>query len=141
MAQPVHNQARGNINPDGDGFGPYALGGQVNAKFGAVTFEDTTAVNVFSLPAGAIILAWLVNVTEAFNSSGTDLLDIGIEGSAAAYANDLNVAATGQIPNGFVPTALFTPLEVDTDVYATFTQSVADADEGAAIVGCLYIIL
>jgi hypothetical protein len=136
----THNQARGNIIRDADGNGTYALGGQVNCKFGTVTYEDTTAKRVFSLPQGAEIVDWQVNVTTAFNSSGTDLLDIGTSGSAAAYANDLDVSATGQINSGFVPGVMYTPLAAETDVYATFVQSVADAAAGSAVVRCFFIL-
>lgn len=137
----THNQARGGVIADADGYGPYALGGQVNAKFGTVTFEDETAKLLFSLPRGAIIIGWLVNITTAFDSSGTDLLDIGTPTDADAFANDINVAATGQVPNGFIPGAMFSALAAETDVEATYTQSVADATTGEAIVSCLYIIL
>lgn len=135
-----HKVVRGNIIPDEDGFGVPALGGVVNIKSGTVTFEDTTAKTVFTLPAGAIPVLWLVNVTTAFNSSGTDLLDIGTTGSAAAFANDLDVSATGQIPNGFDPDELFVQRNADTPVLATYAQSVADADAGAATIACFYIV-
>lgn len=137
----AHSVPRGAIIPDGDGFGVPALGGVLNVKYGALTYEDAgVATTVFTLPAGAIPIAWLVNITAAFNSSGTDLLDIGTTGSAAAYANDLDISAIGQIPNGYVPGALFTQLEADTPVIATYTQSVADADAGALTIGCIYIV-
>lgn len=41
------------------------------------------------------ILRIHVEVYEAFNSDGTDLLDIGYVGSASAYANDVVVSSTG----------------------------------------------
>ena len=36
-----------------------------------------------------------VYVHEAFNSSGTDLLDIGYTGDTDAYANDVDLSSTG----------------------------------------------
>lgn len=41
------------------------------------------------------ILRIHVEVYEAFNSDGTDLLDIGYVGSANAYANDVDVGSLG----------------------------------------------
>lgn len=134
------NQAHGGIIADQDGFGPAALGGRVNVKFASVTFEDTTAKALFTLPQGAEIVDWQVNVTTAFNGSGTDLLDIGKAGDGDAFANDLNVATATQLKTGFVPSAMFTPLAEDTTVTATFAQSVADADAGEAVVACFYIL-
>jgi hypothetical protein len=126
---------------DGEGFAPPAgFGGTLAVKYNTMAYTDTTAKNLFSLPKGAIIVAWIVNITTAFNSSGTDLLDIGKTGTAAEFADDLDVSATGQIPNGYVPGKMFTPLTEDTQVIGTFVQSVADASAGAATVACIYMI-
>lgn len=141
MTGQVHNIPHDHINPDGDGYGPYAIGGQVNQKIGTVAYTDTAAKVLMTLPAGAIITDVMVNVVTAFNSSGTDLLDLGLASSGAALANDLDVSATGQITSGFVPGALHVALDVDTDITATFAQSVADASAGAASIVVSYIIV
>jgi hypothetical protein len=125
---------------DSDGFAPPLMGGSLAVKHAQVTFADTTAKNLFKLPKGAVIVAWIVNVVTAFNSSGTDLLDIGVSGTAARFANDIDVSSAGQKLTGFVAAELFTPLTEDTQVTAIFVQSVADAAAGDADVACLYYI-
>lgn len=49
------------------------------------------------VPAGSLIRKPTsgVNVSVAFNDSGTDLLDIGVSGDNDLYATDLSVAAVG----------------------------------------------
>lgn len=124
-----------------DGFAPPVYGGTLAVEYADVTFEDTSAVDLFTLPLGAVIVGWIVNITTAFDGGGTNLLDIGYSGSAAAYANDLNVSATGQITYGFVASALFgTPLQETVTVTATYIDGAADATEGAATVCVLYVL-
>ena len=66
-----------------------------------ITFADFgTTVNVGTIPAGASVVGGGVHVVTAFNSSGTDLLDVGFIGSttdADGYATDLTLAAVGFI--------------------------------------------
>ncbi len=131
-----HNQ----IPRDADGFAPAQHGGVVNVKFGTLTFANTTAKALFTLPKSAEIVGWIVNVTTVFNSSGTDLLDIGDGTTADRFANDLVVSAAAQLVTGFDPDELFTPLTVDTTVYGKYIQSVADATTGVCSIACLYII-
>lgn len=130
-----------NIVRDADGFGPPALGGRVNIRYGQVAHTDTTARALFTLPAGATIVGWMVNVAAAFNDSTTDLLDIGDGATADRFAANLDVSAVGQIVNGFVPGELFTPLGEETTVYGTYTGGTGDASAGAATVACLYVVL
>jgi hypothetical protein len=59
-----------------------------------------TTVTVGWLPAGASVIGGGVHIVTAFNSSGTDLVDIGYVGAttvAAAYASALTLAAVGFI--------------------------------------------
>lgn len=124
---------------DGDRFAGPSLGGTLAVKFNTVAYTDSTAKQLFTLPKGAIPILWIRNIVTAFNDTGTDLLDIGKVGSAAAFANDLDVSAVGQGVTGVVPAALFTELTEDTIVTATFTGENADASAGSAIVGCIYM--
>lgn len=100
-----------------------------------VAYTDTTAKTLFTLPAGARILDIKVDVETAFNSSGTDLLDLGKTGTANHYINDLDIAATGRkaptLTNLGASTAPIT-------VIATFVQSIADATAGLATVTVIY---
>lgn len=116
-------------------------GGPLAVKFATIAYTDTTAKNLFTLPKGAIPIAWLTNVTTAFNSSGTDLLDIGTPASGARFANDIDVSSVGQKLTGYVPAELFTPLTDDTQITGLYAQSVADASAGAAVVAVIYMLI
>ncbi len=130
-----------NIVKDADGFGPPALGGRVNVKYGQVAYTDTTPKALFTLPAGATIVGWQVNVSVAFNDGTTDLLDLGDGATGNRFADNLDVSAVGQIVNGFVPGELFTPLGEETTVHGTYTGGTGDASAGVATVACLYVVL
>lgn len=134
----------GNFNglgiKDADNFAGPNLGGTLAVKFNTVDFEDTTAKELFTLPKGAIPILWITNVTTAFNDSGTDLLDIGKSGTAAAFASDIDVSSAGQKLTGYVVGALFAELTEDTTVIATYAGENEDADAGAAVVGVLYMM-
>jgi hypothetical protein len=123
---------------DGDGFAPPLLGGSLAVKHNTIANTNTTPKNLFSLPRGAVIVGWIVNVRTAFNSSGTDLLDIGDSSVGNRFKNDLDVAAVGQIVTGWVQSELFTPLTADTQITGTYAQSVADSNAGLADVCCIY---
>lgn len=126
---------------DSDSFAPPTYGGAVATIFGTVAYTDTTAKNLFTLPEGAVVVGITVNVTTAFNDTGTDLLDIGITGTGNYYANDLNVATATQITTGMQVARLFsTPLAEDTIVTATFIGQNADASTGEATVCFFYIL-
>lgn len=139
MAQPVHIQARGAIISDGDGYGPYALGGTVNAKSASFTFEDATK-DLFTLPAGAEIISWEVAIRTAFNGELSNLLDLGDGTTANKFANDVALGTAGFVKAGFVMAEMFTPLAVDTTFRATYVQSGDAADAGSATVTVLWIL-
>lgn len=123
-----------------DGFGPIQLGGVLNVRFADIAYSDTTAKKLFTLPKGAEIVAWQVNVKTAFNDSGTDLLDIGDGVSANHFADNLNVSAVGQSQTGFDADELAVPLTAETAVQATFTGQNTDASAGSATIFCFFIL-
>lgn len=102
-----------------------------------VLHSDTAAKILGVLPANAHITRVNVFVLTAFNSSGTDLLDLGIPGTANKYINDLDIAATGvKAPT---VTAIGPVGENALPVIATFVQSVADATTGKAFIYVYYV--
>jgi|GEM_PF-1772182 len=138
MTQPFNPP--GSFVMDSDEFAPPNFGGTTAVKYGTVAHTDTTAKSLFTLPEGAVVVGITVNVSTAFNSSGTDLLDIGITGTANYYANDLNVDTATQLVTGMQVARLFdAPLDSPTTVTAIFVQSVADASAGLATVCFSYI--
>lgn len=109
-----------------------------------ITYLDYgTTVTVGWIPAGASVIGGGVHVRTAFNSSGTDLIDVGFVGSttvAAAYATQLTLAAVGYIPFDELGTTTNIQQSVDTRVTCAPAQGVADATAGSADVIVLYVV-
>lgn len=109
-----------------------------------ITFADYgTTVTVGKLPPKASVIGGGVHVITAFNSSGTDLLDVGFIGAttdADGYATLLTMAAVGYI----VLDELATTTNIQGTVTHTVTcapaQSVADATAGVADVIIQYVV-
>jgi len=101
-----------------------------------ITFANYgSVVTVGTIPAGASVVGGGVHIVTAFNSSGTDLLDIGFIGSTTddnAYATQLTLAAVGWIVLDELATTTNIQQTVDTTVTCTPAQSVADATAGVA---------
>lgn len=102
------------------------------ANFGSV-------VDVGWIPGGSIIIGGGVQIQTAFNSSGTDLLDVGTVADDDGLATDLTLAAVGFLPLDELAAVTNIYLAADTKIIATPAQSVADATTGVAYVIILFI--
>lgn len=104
-----------------------------------VTFtkDSTSAFNVITLPAEAIIKDIYVNITTGFTGTGTDLLDIGVTGTGDHFKNNLDVSGTGWTTamDGNIPTK-----PGATSVIAQYFDANADADAGAGEIYVYYSI-
>lgn len=118
--------------------------GVVYALRKRITYLDyATTVNVGKLPAGASVIGGGVHVITAFNSSGTDLLNVGFIGSttdADGYATLLTLAAVGYIELDELAATTNILQTVETTVTCAPAQSVADATAGVADVIVLYVL-
>lgn len=110
-----------------------------------ITYLDYgTTVTIGKLPAGASVLPGSgVHIVTAFNSSGTDLLDVGFIGAttdADAYATQLTLAAVGFI--AFDELAATTNIQgtVEHTVTCAPAQGAADATAGVADVIVVYSV-
>lgn len=118
---------------------------QVHYLTKRITFADYgTTVTVGKLPPYASVIAGGgVHVVTAFNSSGTDLLDIGFIGAttdADGYATQLTLAAVGLIVMDELATTTNIMQTVSTTVTCAPAQSVADASAGVAYVIVPYVV-
>jgi hypothetical protein len=108
-----------------------------------ITFADYgTTVTVGWLPAKASVVGGGVHIITAFNSSGTDLLDVGFIGTttdANGYATLLTLAAVGFIPLDELGATTNIQDTAALQVTCAPAQSVADATAGVADVIILYI--
>jgi hypothetical protein len=126
-----------------------ALGRQLNAQVvhvlrKRITYLDYgSVVTVGWMPAGATVIGGGVHVITAFNSSGTDLLDVGFIGGTTdddAYATDLTLAAVGFIALDELAATTNIRQTVDTRVTCTPAQGAADATAGVADVIVTYVV-
>jgi hypothetical protein len=100
-----------------------------------LTYADTTATKVFSLPDGARIISWVVNVSTAFTGGATYTLDVGYTSAVGnEFLDGVSVATAGQVGvstevllAGYVTTAI-------TDVYMAITDGTA----GSVLVTCVF---
>lgn len=69
-------------------------------------FVNNGNVIDIELPVDALILRGGLYVKTSFNSTGTDVLDVGDPASANRYLNDGNIKAAGVVP--LVPTGFVT---------------------------------
>lgn len=73
--------------------------------------DVTTGVDVaaMDLPVGAVIVSGALVTTEAWNSTTSDVMDVGDATTQNRYLNDGNIRALGArvplVPTGFVHTA------------------------------------
>lgn len=109
-----------------------------------ITYLDLgNTVNVGKVPAGAVVVGGGVHVVTAFNSSGTDLLDVGFVGSttdADAYATDLDLATIGFKALDELAAVTNIQQTVETTITCIAAQSVADATAGVADVVVMYVV-
>jgi len=101
-----------------------------------VLYSNTNQTTIITLPADAIIWDIDVEVITAFTGTGTDLLDIGINGEVDRYEADLDISATGfktmtltEIPERFAG---------GTNVVFQYADANADAGAGQAYIHIRY---
>ena len=71
------------------------IGKQVTERLAAWVADDKQTADMGKLPASAVVTNVRIQVTEAFNSDGTDLISVGYSGAATAFTTTTDVATTG----------------------------------------------
>lgn len=116
---------------------------QINYIRKRITYADYgTTVVVGYLPAGAMVVGGGVQVVTAFNSSGTDLLNVGFIGAttdADGYATLLPLNAVGYIELDELGATTNIQQTDNYTVTCAPAQSVADATAGVADVVIFFI--
>jgi len=119
-----------------------AFGHVILSQSKLISFSDAgSAVNVCVLPAKSQILEIYVDVYTAFNSSGTDLLDIGVSGTANLFADNLDLSSAARLRGSSDVSQLANYDDIgdaQITVQALYTQSVADAAAGSARITVVY---
>jgi hypothetical protein len=114
--------------------GGYPTGGAISTLRNTLAYTDTTAKALFTIPAGAIIVGWVINVTTLFNSDGTDLVDIGVSGTQEKFAADVDVATAGLKTAGVVAAQVGAVQATAQAVTAIYTNGGSAASTGAATI-------
>lgn len=116
------------------------IGGVLSAITATVAYTDSTAVTIGTIPANAQIVDINIDVTTAFNASGTDTIAVGKTGSAAAFVTATSVATAGRasVATTGVYTAWADTGASEVTATATFAQTGTAASAGAARVTIVY---
>jgi hypothetical protein len=112
----------------------YPTGGATVTLRNTLAYTDTTAKALFTIPAGAYITGWILSVTTAFDSDGTDLVDIGITGTAEKFAANVDVAATGLKSTGIVAAQVGAVQSVAQPVLGIYAAGGSAASAGAMVI-------
>lgn len=118
----------------------YASGGGVSCLIATLAYTDTVAKALFTVPAGAYVIDWVVNVLTLFNSDGTDLVDIGITGTAEKFAANIDVASTGLKTTGIVAAQIGIVQATDQPILGIYANGGSAASTGAMVIMCRFFI-
>ena len=110
--------------------------GAVFASTNTVAYTDTSAKNLFIIPANANIITIVTDVTTAFNGT-TPVLDIGKTGTGNHFINNLDVSSLGQTVTGY--SILGDVGSSDLTVTATFAVGGGTPTQGQATVSFLWL--
>lgn len=117
-----------------------ALGWVQTVQYNTIIFSEVTSKLLFTIPTPYLILDILVDVNTVFNSSGTDLLDIGITGTAGHFMASQSLAVVGRFP--LAAAKLVNLLNAnyagDVGIYGLYTPSVADQTTGSVRISIEY---
>lgn len=137
---------KSNYVSDAEGFAPPKYGGSVACMYAAVDYTMITATTLFTIPRGAVLIDYMVDISTAFDDSGTDLLTVGTVADPDRYVDDLAGGVAGRFRAGAgattpVTNLWHTPFTEDTAIVFTYTGENTDATEGAGVVALFYILM
>lgn len=118
------------------------MGCAVVAQSKVTTFADTTATNMFALPAGAQLLQIYLDVTEAFNAGTNNIITIKVGSTTVASVT----ATSANITTGRATLVLAAPATwinvgtADVFVTSTFAGTGTAATTGIATVTAEYVV-
>lgn len=116
------------------------VGGVLLIASNTLIRTNTTAKALFTIPAGAVIVSWILNVTTAFNSDGTDLVNIGISGTANKFVSALDVSTTGLLSVGVDASQIGSVQSTAQAVTGIYAAGGSAPSTGAMTIICQYYI-
>jgi len=105
---------------------------QVMERLVAWVADDKQTASMGKLPANAVVTNVRIQVTEAFNSDGTDLISVGYSGAATAFATTTDVSTTGIKSPTLGTSAGFNATARDVEAY--YTNGGSEPTTGKALV-------
>lgn len=127
--------------PKSDSFDQGSVrGGMVQFRKNTVARTDTSAKDIFKLPAGATLLGFVVSGPTASNAGTTGVLDIGKTGTGDFYVADDDVKTNGAKARFLAAAAGGDVGATDIQVTATYAETgTASTAGGPWTVTALYI--
>lgn len=116
-------------------------GSPVLTQSATLAHTNTTAKNLFRLPAGAKIISVILDVTTAFNAGTTNVIDIGTSANGALYVDDAAAGTVGHFTCTLVAANLASMVNIgsaDVQVTATYVPTGVVASAGAATISVQY---
>ena len=117
------------------------MGCTVVAQSNTTTFANSTAANMFVLPAGAQILNVYLDVTEAFNAGTNNSVTIKVGSTtiASVTATSANIAV-GRQTLTLAATTSWVNVTADSFITSTFTGTGTAATTGIGYVTVEYVV-
>ena len=112
--------------------------GMMIESFDTIIFSTTTLDTIVVLPVGAVVWDIQVYLNTAFDGSGTNLLDVGIDGEGDRYIDDFDLENPATTFYGLGATPDRIP--ATTEIIFQYTDSGADAAAGLAFIYVKYTI-
>jgi hypothetical protein len=113
--------------------------GNLRAQRATLAYTDTTAKNLFTLPVGAQIVGFVVNVTTEFNGDTSNVLAIGDDTTTDRFVADYD-CGTGAAGMALAASADEAALSAATAVKGVYVPGGGTPSAGAATITCLYIV-
>lgn len=124
----------GNFVTDSDQFAPpAAFGGTLAVKHGTFEYTDITVKTLFTLPAGAVPVNWMVAGITDFDAGTNNDIDIGIASNPDYFIDEMGIGTLGNfLPNetGAVMNRLGVGFAEPVDVVATYIPSGTASSQG-----------
>lgn len=121
-----------------------AFGGAVVAQSNTIAFgDDGSAVDICVIPPKSQIIEIYVDVLTAFDGSGTDVLDIGVSGTANQFADNLDLSSAGRVLGSSDASQLANYDDIGDSqitIQATYTDANSDAAAGSARITVVYVV-
>lgn len=139
---PFNNANVGQL-PNNNEWGVPDFGGTIGVVGGLIEYTDTTAKELATIPKNAVPVMLMVSVTEDFDDSTGNDLEIGIATDADYFATAIDIGTVGNfLPNatGVVAGRYGVKLTSPVKLQAKYTEATGNASQGKVNVLLFYYL-